>query len=68
MTKVHSITFYIELSSNYEGVGVKSALLKENWFGDPIFLFFFLKGNIRNKNFEIVIAKFFNIQFNLILF
>ena len=28
--KVHSITFYIELSSNYVGVGVNFALLKEN--------------------------------------
>ena len=28
--KVHSITFYIELSSKYVGLGVNFALLKEN--------------------------------------
>ena len=47
--KVHSITFYIELSSNLGGggggggVGVNFALLKENKSGDPQFLFFFSK-------------------------
>ena len=28
--KIHSITFYIELSSKYVGVGINFALLKEN--------------------------------------
>ena len=69
MTKVHSITCYIELSSKYAGVGVNFALLKENELGDPHFLFFFLKGNtnvyeIRPK-FEIVNARFCIIQFKL---
>ena len=30
MTKVHAITFYIELFSKYVGVGVDFAFLKEN--------------------------------------
>ena len=37
--KVHSIMFYIELSSKYVGVGVNFALLKENKSGDPHFFF-----------------------------
>ena len=41
--KVHSITFYIELSPKYVGVGVNFALLKENKSGDPHLLFFFSK-------------------------
>ena len=45
--KLHSITFYIELSSNKMGVGVNFALLKENLSGDPHFLFCFLKGYIK---------------------
>ena len=45
--KVHSISFYIELSSKYEGVGVNFALLKENRLITTIFLFFFLKGYIK---------------------
>ena len=45
--KVHSIAFYIELSSKYEGVGVNFALLKENKSGDPQFLFILLKGYIK---------------------
>ena len=44
---VHSIAFYIELSSKYEGVGVNFALLKDNCSGDPHFVFFFLKGYIK---------------------
>ena len=39
--KVHSIAFYIELSSKYGGVGVNFGILKENLSGDPHFLFFF---------------------------
>ena len=39
--KVHSITFYIELSSKYVGVGVNFALLKENKSDDPHFYSFF---------------------------
>ena len=35
--KVHSITFYIELSSKYAELGVNLALLKENESGDPQF-------------------------------
>ena len=46
MTKVRSIAFYIDLSAKYVGVGVNFALLKENWFGDPIFILF-LKVNIK---------------------
>ena len=45
--KVHSIAFYIELSSKYEGVGVNFALLKENKSCDPQFLFILLKGYIK---------------------
>ena len=45
--KVHSIAFYIELSSKCEGVGVNFALLKENKSGDPQFLFILLKGYIK---------------------
>ena len=45
--KVHSITFYIELSSKYVGVEVNFALLKENKSGDPLFLFFFLNCYIK---------------------
>ena len=45
--KVHSIAFYIELFSKYEGVGVNFALLKENKSGNPKFLFIFLKGYIK---------------------
>ena len=45
--KVHSITFYIELSPKYVGVGVNFAPLKENLSGDPQFLFFFLKVYIK---------------------
>ena len=45
--KVHSIAFYIELSSKYEGVGVNFALLKENKSGDPQFLFILLKVYIK---------------------
>ena len=67
--KVHSIAFYIELSSKYVGVEVTFGLQKENKSGDPQFLFFFLKGYIKvyeiKQNFEIVNARFFNIQFNL---
>ena len=42
----HSRTFYIELRMKPMGVGLNLALQKENWFGDPRFLFFFLKGSI----------------------
>ena len=45
--KVHSIVFYIKISSKYVGVGVNFGLLKENKSGDPHFLFFFLKGYIK---------------------
>ena len=45
--KVHSIAFYIELSSKYEGVGVNFALLKENKSGDPQFYIILLKGYIK---------------------
>ena len=38
--------FYIELRMKSMGVGLNLVLLKENEFGDPRFLFFFLKGNI----------------------
>ena len=34
-------TFYIELCMKPMGVGLNLALLKENKFGDPRFLFFF---------------------------
>ena len=47
LLKVHSITYYIELSSKYVGVGVNFALLSEKKSGDPHFLFFFLKGYIK---------------------
>ena len=40
--EIHSIAFYIDLSSKYEGVGVIFALLKENKSGDPQFFFIFL--------------------------
>ena len=46
MTKVHSITFYVKLSSKSVGVGLNFALLKENYFDGPHFLFVFLKGKI----------------------
>ena len=36
----HSFTFYIELCKKYVGVWVHLALLEENKFGEPIFLFF----------------------------
>ena len=45
--KVHSIAFYIELSSKYERVGVNFALLKENKSVDPQFLFILLKDYIK---------------------
>ena len=35
------------------GVGLNLALLKENLFGDPRFLFFFLKGIIRVHDLKI---------------
>ena len=44
LLKVHPITFYIELSSKYVGVGVNFSLLNENQSGDHHFLFVFLKG------------------------
>ena len=45
--KEHSITFYIELSSKYVGVGLNFALLNENKSGEPHFSFVFLKGYIK---------------------
>ena len=66
MKKVHSITFYIELSSKYVGVGVKFALLNENQSGDPHFLFVFLNGYIKvcgiKQNFEIAKARFLKVH------
>ena len=40
------MNFYFELRMKPMGVGLNLALLKENQFGDPTFLFFFLKGII----------------------
>ena len=40
------LTFYIELCMNSMGVVLGLALQKDNYSGDPRFLFFFLKGNI----------------------
>ena len=45
-SKGSTLTFYIELCMKFMGVGLDLALQKENKFGDPRFLFFFLKGNI----------------------
>ena len=42
----HFLTFYIDLRMKPMGMRLNLALLKENEFGDPRFLFFFLKGNI----------------------
>ena len=39
--RVHSITFYIKLSSKLVGVGANVALLKENLSGDPHFFILF---------------------------
>ena len=39
--KIHSLSFYIELCSKFNGGVVKLALLKDNLFGDPRFVFFF---------------------------
>ena len=48
------------------GVGLNLVLLKENLFGDPSFLFFFLKGiiivhEIKNKFLRFFDIRFFNI-------
>ena len=40
------LTFYIELCIKRMGVGLDLALQKDNYFGDPSFLFFFLIGII----------------------
>ena len=40
------LTFYIGLYMKYMGVGLDLAFKKDDWFGDPKFLFFFLKGII----------------------
>ena len=42
----------------YEGVGVDLALQKDNQFGDPRFLFFFLKGIIIVRKMKINSSKF----------
>ena len=42
----NSRNFYVELCMKPMGVGLNLALLKENLFGDPRFLFIFLKGII----------------------
>ena len=47
-------SFYIELRMKPKGVGVNLALLKENEFGDPRFLFFFLKGIIIDHELKII--------------
>ena len=41
--KLHSLTFYIELSSKFVGVGLNLVLLKDNKGADHRFFFFFLK-------------------------
>ena len=38
---MHSLTFYIELSSKFVGVVLNLALLKDNKSGDPLILFSF---------------------------
>ena len=39
MTKNHSLTFYIELSSKSIGMGFNLALLKDNWNGLYIYIY-----------------------------
>ena len=39
--KLHSLTFYIELSSNFVGVGLNLALLRDYKYDDPRFFFIF---------------------------
>ena len=44
-------------------LGLNLALLKENKFGDPRFLFFFLKGIIIVHELKLFFFKIFNIRF-----
>ena len=47
------------------GVGLNLALLKENKFGDPRFLFFFLKGIIIVHEFKIFFLRFSTSDFSI---
>ena len=67
--KLHFLTFYIELSSKFVGLGLNLALLKIISLVTPNFYFFFLKcqmivhkTKIKNKIFN---ARFFDI-YNLL--
>ena len=59
LQKLHSLTFYIELSSKCVGVGITLALLLDNKSGDP---YFFLKCQmiVHEKK---TIDKIFNVRF-----
>ena len=60
--KIHSLKFYIELSSKFVGKGLNLALLQDNESGDPRFFPFskmqMIVHGIKTKN------KIFNVRFN----